>query len=424
MINRKKINNYNNKIIGLTNGIFILGTKHNLKVHKGNCCIVNGKIVDFDLNNDKFDEVIDLNGALVTPMLHNAHLHLGESLYSGLQGKWDLDSYLKFTEYWTSALAERKSDAWNYSAKVTLSEVIQSGTGSVCCARGWELLKDTGIKALSGYPIMESKKLHEFISKGIEGYRKFANDVTGSNVKPGVFLHSLYYNTRAGLDLAKSCIQEGASFLTTHVAETPESEQKVKDIWNRNSIQILAENNLLNSNTLLVHGGFLTTDDLKLLSKYSANIVICPISNIKLGSKYLDPSILDKYNVNWCIATDGAGTGYTLNLFKHAKLCRKILKLDNLTIWDSITNKPAKFMGFHSSGYIDKMQDADLAIFRGCEYTDINDILDWLFEYDYQTPCKVMVNGNFISPINFTQTDIYSPKKPLRIDSIKKFINI
>ncbi len=42
-----------------------------------------------------------------------------------------------------------------------------------------------------------------------------------------------------------------------------------------------------------------------------------PISNLSLGCGFADIIKMKNNNINVCIGTDGVGSGYTLNLFKH-----------------------------------------------------------------------------------------------------------
>ena len=80
---------------------------------------------------------------------------------------------------------------------------------------------------------------------------------------------------------------------------------------------------------------------LKKIAKNKAKVIICPESNLRVGQVPLNPEVLNKFGVSWFVATDGLGTGGTLNLQQQAKTLKKLFK--NVSYQDllrSITQNP------------------------------------------------------------------------------------
>ncbi|SHF22794.1 Cytosine/adenosine deaminase [Seinonella peptonophila] len=411
-----------NLTIGFLNGKFLLGSEHRLSIFHGNCRVKDGKIISFDQDSTGYDLMVDLKGSLVTPSLINAHIHLGETLFQGLKGKWNLEQYLMLADYWNASLASKKSEAWFHSANATANEMIRYGTSVFCAARSSEIASRYGMKAFSGYPLMESKKLSSFLIDGFQKYVEFSKIANELGSQPGVFLHSLYSNGKSTLELARKCLSYGTNFLTVHVAETLESCKKVKDKWGRSDIDILQHYGMLNEDTILVHGGYCSLEELKVISSMGSKVVLCPVSNHRLGTRCLNPTDLENERIKWCLGTDGLATGISADLFQHMRFMKRMFPdLAEWKLWSAITYWAAQVLGIeNSNGKLDVGYNADLCVFQTETPDSVETILRWLV-FQKRKPLCLYISGNRINSKNIEIPSVYRPLQPLTTDILSRW---
>ncbi|MBA4601991.1 amidohydrolase family protein [Thermoactinomyces mirandus] len=406
-----------NKTIGFLNGKFLLGSEQKLSIFQGHCKVQNGKIKSFDQDSTGYDVVIDLKGSLVTPSLINAHVHLGETLFQGLKGRWSLEQYLMLAERWNNQLDGMKEDAWIHSAHVTVNEMIRYGTSVFCAARSGEIAQKHGLMAFSGYPLMESKKLNSFLINGFEKYAQFVENTIILGHRPGIFLHSLYSNRPSTLELARKCLSYASSFLTIHIAETIETRRKVIDKWGKPDIDILYQYGMLDDNTILVHGGYCSLEELKVISGMGSKLVLCPVSNQRLGTKCLNPNVLESEGIKWCLGTDGLATGITADLFQHMRLMKGMFSdIEEWKLWASVTYWAAQVLGIEdSNGKLDVGFNADFCVFQAETPDSVEEILHWLV-FQEQKLLTLYIKGYKIKAKKTEIPCLYKPKQPLTIN--------
>ena len=87
----------------------------------------------------------------------------------------------------------------------------------------------------------------------------------------------------------------------------------------RSSIDFLEKLSLLDEKSILVHCIEVDEKDIKTISKYKANVVVCPRSNLYLSGKIADiPKFLEE-DINVALGTDGLGSTPNLNMWEEAR---------------------------------------------------------------------------------------------------------
>ena len=377
-----------------TNGKFILYDKQNdtFSLYEGDMICESNRIYKTNKKYENVD-IINLNNKVVMPTLVNAHLHLGETVFRPLPKKMTLLEYIAYTEDYNKAHKENLNEIWLESAKTTLEESKKHGVMAVNTIRGNNILADFDINSLSGYPIMKSEKLKDFIAKGVEGFENFYTDCKNKGIKPGVFLHSFYTNDSVSFDMATKCYNlHPDTFFCTHLAEDNESEEKVVKMWGKRSIQILHESNLLNDSTILIHGNTLNDDELKLMASTHSSLVLCPASANNLKTKLIDIDRLIKHKVNFCIATDGLASGESANLLHQTSLIKNV---DSVTLLKAITINPANAMMLDNEILTDGSR-CNMIVLEDFEYKDTEDIIHKIVNNKVKIN-KVYYNGKLIN---------------------------
>lgn len=324
---------------------------------------------------------------VILPGLINLHAHLGEIFFRGCWQRINLKNYISKTERINDQIQD--CDFRESVAKLTLSEMIRSGTTSVVGGRISESLKYFDMTGLSLSPVMKSKKLAYLYNKKI----------SSDNLRPesGYFIHSISYVDEAKLKEISKTLKENQNklFVMAHVAETYRDTLNCKRTYNKTEIELLNEYGLISDKTILVHCNYCTTRDLEIIRKMKATIVSCPISNKRINSKLLS---LDKLSgINLVISTDGAGTNDSLDLFMECKFA--YLQNNNLTsqnLLDMVTVNAAKAIGFDEKiGSIEIGKEANVIILEKSSYVfpTRNIINNIILNPPVSTIKKVIIRG-------------------------------
>lgn len=365
----------------------------NVLLHKNNkylieqhdLIIYDGKIEAFDIFVEDA-EIIDMKGKLIVPCFFNMHCHLGESIFRNIQGGyWTIEKYIEYTNHYNCSLSkEQQEKKWTESAQYSIKEMEKVGILGICAARCSNICNEYGFYNMSGYPLMNSIKLNHFKNKGIDGFVEYCELNRSDQCSVGIFYHSLYMNDRNTLRLANNTLERGAEFFTVHISEDVVTTQKERKMYGKNAIYTLDEYDLLNKNTILVHCGYTTQDELELIAKKGASISVCPISNQFLNTKMPNINMLEELGINWFVSTDGVATGRDFSLAKQAaEIKKKFCRISYDRLFFNITEGPAQL--YNRNGYTGRIEvgvDANFLVFN-CEETNKNYFFEGLFNGRY-----------------------------------------
>ncbi len=352
------------------------------KIEKHNILLYKNKILTFDSVKVNAP-IINMKNYTIFPCFCDIHCHLGESIFRDISGnEWTLEKYLKYTDNINKRMSnDERNKTWEISAEYTLKQIKKQGIIGICAARSAEICEKWSIYNMAGYPIMDSDKLIAYKKGGIQAFKEYFKKNHNEMCNVGIFFHSLYKSNIESLKLAYECLENQAEHFSIHISEDIATYKKEKNIYGKEAIYVLDDYNLLNSNTILVHCGCTTKQELELIAKREATIAICPISNIFLNTSILDIKYLEQLGINWCIATDGLATGRSFSLIKQAISLKKIYPfLTYERLFEHITETPAKLYNRkHYTGRIEVGTNADFLI-TDSVFTDKDVVFTELFE--------------------------------------------
>lgn len=358
---------------------FLIESNNDLKIEGKIISCEKGVVKNIACCNNHF---VKQNEVMI-PFFFNMHSHLGESIFKDISGcDWTIKKYLDYTENHNNLLTrEAREEEWINSARDSARIMYQHGTIGFCAARSSGIAKEYGLLTMSGYPIMNSSKLLKFKLLGIDGFKQYKNENVSLTGSVGVFLHSLYSNDCQSLELAQQCMEEGASFITVHISEDEYTLKLEKEKFHKSAIETLDSFELLTEKSILVHCGYCTDEDLDLIKKRNSTICICPISNKFLNTCMPNIYKLEEKKINWCIGTDGLGTGKSFSLLD--QLYQAINEYPEIPLsryWASITSVPAKL--FNNVLYSGTLSLESLSSFLLTDYcgTDPDELIRGLIE--------------------------------------------
>lgn len=307
------------------------------------------------------------------PSFYNLHVHLGETIFRGRCDGMNLWEYLdkSHNSYENHQWMQMEDRIHRLSGMITIMECLENGVSYIACNRGWEEVADMEIDASCSYPVVNIEKLKKFYDN-INGILDIIKDYDNKKISTSLFLQSLYLSDVEKLnDIAKLMNKIDTLKLFVHIAETKEECDYVKEHYHLSPIQTLAKFGLLNEKTYCVHGIYVTQEDLSLIKEKGSNIILCPMSNLKLSDGY--PNIHDyfNYNIPVSVATDGFATNNSASLLEELKLLGVMSggSIDCNQLLDMITKNPARSIReIHRNGTIQEGSIADISIFETESY--------------------------------------------------------
>ena len=283
-------------------------------------------------------QTINGHGRLVLPGLINGHGHSAMTLFRGLADDLELGTWL--SDHIFPAEASHVSPEMVYwCSKLAAAEMLLSGTTTVADAYFYE---DEAIRAYidSGIWAVAAHGIIDFPAPGvpdptrnIEAVAAFIDRHAGANplITPAVFAHAPYTCSNTTLQAAKNLARtRGVSFFI-HAAETRTEQKLIAKPLGSSPIRHLAALDLLDQQTILVHCVWLDDDDLEIIARSGARVVVCPQSNQKLASGRPRASEMIDRGIPVGLGTDGAASNNSLDLFQEMDLLAKGEKVRTLS---------------------------------------------------------------------------------------------
>jgi len=283
------------------------------------------KIARGELRNGPSDEEFDATGRLAIPAFNNAHTHLAMTLMRGAGDGLKLQDWLDKVIF---PMEQRLTPDLVYKgAMLGCVELIRTGTSaftdmyyfveSVAKAVG-----ESGIRGTLGTPITGFGT--PYYRDADDALRLAERQLSGPQ-PPGVDFcvapHSIYLCTEDVLIRAKALARKHNAKFTTHISETRKECVDCHRQTGKWPVEYLDSIGLLDENTILSHGAWLTKMEVRLLGDRGCTVVHCPASNMKLASGGVMPlPELLAAGVDVALGTDGASSNNSLDMMREMKI--------------------------------------------------------------------------------------------------------
>ena len=314
-------------------------------------------------------------GLCAMPGLVNGHAHNGMTLFRGMADDLALMDWL--TDHIFPAEAQFVSDEMVYwCTKLACAELLLSGTTTVadayyymdCACRAYD---ESGIRAVAGHAVIDfpapgvpdpARKItvvDEFIDRW-QGHRR---------ITPAVFAHSPYTCNAKTLQDAKALAARKQVPFFIHLAET-KGEAGLLPVSGMSPVAYLDSLAVLDEQVTLVHGVWLSKDDIELIGARKSRVISCPRSNMQLGSGMAPVADLLAQGVAVGLGTDGPASNNSLDLFAEMDACAKLAKVRSLDpvhgkgaeMLHMATDMGASCLGLDDLGLLQKGYRADLIL--------------------------------------------------------------
>ena len=284
---------------------------------------------------------ISANGNIVMPGLINMHCHAADSLFRGLVENLPLEEWLG--RVWIAEKAILTPETTYLGSVLGLAENLLSGATSVMDMFWYpeetaNAAKKLGMRISTGgiffdLPGIGGRSHDDYIS---EAHQFSQNHQADENVIPAILPHGSYTVSPEHLIDAKRIADDYGILFCTHAAETKAEQNDIKTRYNNSVIRHLNEHKLLGENVVLAHCVHLDEKEISLLAKSKTNVVLNPMSNLKLGSGIAPVKEMKRAGINLTIGTDGAISGNDLDMWLAMRLTCGLAKGLNMEA-DAIT---------------------------------------------------------------------------------------
>lgn len=273
-------------------------------------------------------EVISAKGLLAVPGMVNTHAHVPMVLFRGSAEDVTLDEW--FNDYIFPMESNLTPEDVYWGALLGIAEMIEAGITNVADHYFFmdevaKAVEQTGIRGNLAWAVFEHdgiEKLEETLAF-IERWQGKAD----GRIRTWLGPHSPYL---CGPEFLKRCAQEAENLgvgIHLHVAETPDQVSQSREKYGRSPIQVLQDTGVLEHPTLLAHCIYIDEADLDIIANYPAGVGQAPKTYLKGG---MGIESVDRYTSRGIpigLATDGAASNSTLDLYEQMRLMALTQKL-------------------------------------------------------------------------------------------------
>jgi 5-methylthioadenosine/S-adenosylhomocysteine deaminase len=303
------------------------------------------KIARGSLRNGPSDEEFDATGRLVIPAFNNAHTHLAMTLMRGAGDGLKLQDWLDKVIF---PMEQRLTPDLVYKGTMLgCIELIRTGTSSFTDMYYFvesvaKAVGESGIRGMLGTPITGFGT--PYYRDADDALRLAERQLSGprpTRVDFCVAPHSIYLCSEDVLLRAKALARKYDAKLTTHISETRKECVDCHRQTGKWPVEYMDSIGLLDENTVLSHGAWLTKMEVKILADRGCTVVHCPASNMKLASGGVMPlPELLGAGVRVVLGTDGASSNNSLDMMREMKFGSLLQKSHR---WDA-TVAPASVL--------------------------------------------------------------------------------
>lgn len=264
--------------------------------------------------------------------LVNAHTHAAMVAFRGMAEDLPLKVWLE-EHIWPAEGKHVKPKFVYENTKKAIREMRKNGIEAFSdmyffaleVARAAKELKMKAVigEALLDFPTPNAKSFEEGLEYTEKLLKKYKKD---KYISVSVAPHSIYTVSKKNLIKARNLAKKYNAPIHIHLSETKFEFDECRRINKLTPVEYLDKLGMLNSKSILAHCVWLTDKDIKILARRKANVVHCPLSNLKLGSGIAPVSKLAKAGVNVCLGTDGAASSNRLDIFEAGKFAALLQK--------------------------------------------------------------------------------------------------
>jgi 5-methylthioadenosine/S-adenosylhomocysteine deaminase len=273
------------------------------------------------INPDNAKELLSAKGLLAVPGIANTHAHVPMVLFRGLVEDVTLASW--FNDYIFPLESNLTPEDVYWGALLGIAEMIENGITAVAdhyffMDQVAEAVRDSGMRAnLVG--AVFGHEGEEKLNATVDFVRRWQG-AAGGRIVTWLGPHAPYTTGPDFLRLSAKKAQELGVGIHIHVSETLEQVQLSLKEYGMTPVKLLKETGVLDVPTILAHCLFPTDEDIQMLAKLPTGIAQAPKTYMKAGMGTAPLTKLRAASIPIGLASDGAASNNTLDLYEQARL--------------------------------------------------------------------------------------------------------
>jgi 5-methylthioadenosine/S-adenosylhomocysteine deaminase len=276
------------------------------------------------------DRRIDGRGMVAIPGIVNAHTHMAQALQRGLSDDLELLDFLRQLAYPVSRAITAQHIG--VGAQLSCLEALRSGTTCIVDNITGEIEEDavrltaeamanSGIRGLIAVSLAErtprcdkwhvpdfayARSMEEQIAR-LERWMTAWDGSGGGRVRLCPAPVVTWANSPQSFLDAYRLAKKHHGLLHTHVAESESEVEASLEDRGKREVEFLHDLAILGPHFMVVHGVWLSDDEIELLAACGASVVHCPTSNMYLASGTARVPALLEAGVTVALGSDGIG---------------------------------------------------------------------------------------------------------------------
>lgn len=268
-----------------------------------------------------FAEVIEAEGLVALPGLINTHAHVPMVIFRGLAEDVSIEKW--FNDYMWPLESNLQPEDVYWGMQLGLAEMIRAGVTSVAdhyffMDEAARAVEKAGTRALLGWAIFSSSG-----PQMVERTATFVRDWhggAGGRIRACMAPHAPY---TCDDDYLRACLKQAQALgIGIHIHASEEMGQTRASLAKRGQtpIQVLEQVGILEVPAIIAHGCGLLPEDMPILARHPAGVAHAPKTYLKLAMGFAPVTAMRQHGIPVGLATDGAVSNNTLDLWESLRL--------------------------------------------------------------------------------------------------------
>ncbi len=266
-------------------------------------------------------EIIEANGMVAMPGLINTHAHVPMVIFRGLAEDVSLEKW--FNEYMWPLESNLQEEDVYWGMLLGLAEMIEAGVTSVAdhyfyMDQAARAVEEAGTRAALAWAVFgnQGQPMLDRTAQFVERWQGAA----GGRITTWLAPHAPYTCDDDFLRASARRARELEVGIHIHVAETMAQTQASLEKRGITPICVLKKTGVLEQPTILAHAVGATPADIQNLTNYPAGVAHAPKTYLKLAMGTAPLITLHQAGVPVGLATDGAVSSNTLDIWESMRL--------------------------------------------------------------------------------------------------------